>query len=269
MTQIHRPTARACWKAFEDQLWAYWGRLQNCGRNKLRAPWPVLDRDEGQLTLGGQHAREHVAMATSGEVSKLVQHAQHEGVLIGRPPFALLLGHQRLSVKKFEAGYTLHTTDYKYTLAVSFVDQFAEPNRSWFALRLESTSAPDEQSWFLNHPIHHHQLGSCGDLRLPATHGRALISFIDAGLRAFASDVWQEMYPALFAELREGAFRRLAAGWTRIDQAAVQRVEELLRQGRAHKLDWYHELEQWRMDIGNRSATTPELFDLFLQPEAR
>lgn len=269
MTVVRGRTPAACWKAFEDGVWDYWGRLGSCGRDRLVAPGPSLrfDDGEGEITLGGHFARRHVAMATSDEVRHLFDAAHATGVRIGAPPLALVLGYQRVLAEQSDGCYVLRTIEYKYTLALSFTDTLADDGRGWAALRLESDSRSDRQSWLLNHPVHHHQLGGCDDLRLPAPRGRSLLSFVDAALRAFAVNVWAEMYPNLFLNLSldEGVFRRVS-GSGRVDDAALNTLKTLLREGRAEPADWYLELERWRDDVDDQSRVAPELYDVLLDP---
>jgi hypothetical protein len=269
VTAIRAGAPKACWKALGDSLWDYWGRLGACGRNRIVAPAPALDFEDrdGTITLGGRLARDRVPMGTSSEVRALVEDSHRGAVRIGAPPRALVLGYQRLHVERTERDYALHTTEYKYTLALSFTDTDAVDGQQWLAIRLESDARTARQSWLLNHPVHHHQLGACDDLRLLSPRGRTLVSFVDAALRAFAADVWGEMYTNLYLHLTEeqGAFRRIA-GTERIDHATAATLERLLREGRAERLDWHLELEQWRADVDDRSIVAPELFETFVEP---
>lgn len=268
MTPIRGATPTACWIALQTSLFGYWGRLADRGQNRIVAPTPALafEGQTGSITLGGDSAWQHVPMGTSAEVRRLVDAAGNSAVRIGAPVRALILGYQGLSVENDEEGFALHTTEYKYTLALSYDDKDAAGGKGWLAIRCESDGRTARQSWFLNHPTHHHQLGGCADLRILSTRGRSLVSFIDSALRAFAPEVWGRMYTKLYRHLSggDGAFRRLEKN-ERLDHDTDATLGKLLQEGRANNLDWHLELERWRADVDDQSIVAPELFETFFR----
>ncbi|WP_437683241.1 hypothetical protein [Sorangium sp. So ce131] len=108
---------------------------------------------------------------------------------------------------------------------------------------------------------------------IPWPRGRSLITFVDSALRAFAPEVWGEIYPSLYLELTEPAgrfehFTKAPPGREEhLGALHAKDLEKLLREGRALKCDWYADLEQWREDIGDHSECAPELFDVFLNKD--
>lgn len=271
---IRAPKAVDCWTAFENHVRDYWARMGQAGSSRgVIAVTPVFTWDQtkftGEIALGGAFVRGHEPMVTSEEVEALFKRSRRSGVMIGEPPTALVLGIQQLGVKQGEDGdFLLRTTWYRYYLLIrSIPAQTRSP--TWFALRLENDSRIGQNSWLLNHPIHHIQLGLCDDLRLLSSRGRSLLSFVDAALRGFAEDAWSDMYPALHLELSEPEGR--FAPFTRSPEGAdvhlaathADEVKKILRQGRAEKLDWSLELDQWRNDVSARSICAPEMFDVF------
>jgi hypothetical protein len=276
---IQAATPRACFVSFQHQVSDYWGRLAQEGSGRgVIAVTPAVRFDPAsstiELGLGDAFVRGHQPMATSDEAQALCDRGRNDGVVLDTldAPLALVLGIQWLRVEQDPASKTffLRTYQYKYCLIVrSALPSAAAP--TWFALRLESDSEIGQNSWLLNHPVHHLQLGLCDDLRIPSSRGRSLIAFVDSAIRAFAPEVWAELYPSLYLELNEPAGR--FAGFTK--EAIPERekhlraphaadLRELLREGRAQKHDWHLDLERWREDIGDHSECAPELFDLFL-----
>jgi hypothetical protein len=274
---IRGTTRSACWKHLEEQVRGFWGRLAQAGSDRgVIAVTPSFELNEprtaGEIALGGAFVRDHVPMATSAEVEALFERSRRHGVLLGEPPVALVLGIQKLAIDEEKGlGFALRTTWYKYCLLVrdlAAADTGAPP---WFALRLESDGRIGWNSWLLNHPVHHFQLGLCENLRMPSPNGRSLVSFVDAALRSFTADVWSEMYPSLHLHLsdasgRFAAFTQRSAGVdAEIRAAHADDLREALRQGRADGMDWHEELEQWRDDVDDRSECAPELFDVLVE----
>ncbi len=273
---IRAPRAADCWKTFEQHVWDYWARVAQAGSGRgVIAVTPALRFDEsslvGEVALGGDFVRGHDPMATSGEVEELFDRSYRSGVLIGEPPAVLVLGVQRLGLDQDQdENFVLRTTWYKYCLVVRGTASSAG-TPTWFALRQESDSRIGQNSWLLNHPIHHVQLGLCDELRILSPRGRSLISFVDAALRSFAEDAWSEMYPSLRLELADASgrfapFTQPSRGAdVQITASHADAVRTILRQGRADRLDWYLELEQWRKDVDSRSVCAPEMFDIFAE----
>jgi hypothetical protein len=277
---IHEASPNKCWDAFVDRISEYWGRLQAAGSaNGVVAGWPETRPTErngklvgGELVLGGESAFKHEPMATPAEVRELFARVRGEAVLVGSPASAAVLGFQRVVADEVDGGrFALRTTSYKYTLVAGTRDDDAPGGLTWFAVRLESEPHAGEQSWLLNHPIHHYQLGGSGDLRVLSPRGRSLTSFVDMILRAFAPDTWGELYSALHLELTQqaGGFEWLTRAPQKGEENRLildgdeRRLRDLLRGGRANRLDWHVDMEQWREDIDDRSTCTPELFSLF------
>lgn len=209
-------------------------------------------------------------MANSEQVSALFDRSQRSGVLLGAPPSALVIGAQHLKVEEEqEGGFVLRTTWYKYCLLFRVMDPLGMRSTEWFAMRLESDSRVGWNSWLLNHPIHHFQLGFCEELRLLSSRGRSLVAFIDAALRWFAPSAWAEMYPSLYLHLTDatGRFSSLtqvpAGADVQMRQSSASDLRDILRQARADRIDWYRDVEQWREDVDPRSECAPELFDVF------
>ncbi len=279
---IQAPTASKCFERLEKHVSGYWGRVGAAGGGRgVTAVVPAMrfDKTSGtiELGLGDAFIRGHQPMATSDEVGELFDQGRNYGVVLDtlNAPLALVLGIQWLRAEQDAASraYFLRTYQYKYCLIV----RSASPSASaptWFALRLESDSQIGQNSWLLNHPVHHIQLGLCDELRFPSPWGRSLIAFVDSALRAFAPEVWGELYASLYLELNEpvGKF----AGFTKealperdkhLREPHAVELRALLREGRAQKADWHCDLEQWREDIDNGSECAPELFDLFSRPD--
>lgn len=270
---IRGATALACWNTLEQQIWDYWGRLAHAGSDRgVIAVTPVFKLDpshrEGEVALGGDFVRKHEPMATSEQVKDLFERSNRQGVLLGKPPSVLALGIQRFAIEEQDGSFLLRTSWYKHCLMVRVLSEpGGEP--TWFAMRLESDSHIGQNSWLLNHPIHHVQLGLCDELRIMSTRGRSLLSFVDAALRFFAVEVWSELYPSLYLHLsdstgRFSAFTQSPEGSAvKLTTPHADAVKSILRQGRADKVDWFLELEQWREDVDDRSECAPELFDVF------
>ncbi len=271
---IRGATATECWEIFTEQIWGYWGRLSEAGQNRgVIAVRPTLRFDsakrEGEVSLGDM-MRDRVPMATSTQVNELFERALRDGVLIGQPPKVLVLGIQKLAMEQDSASgsFVLRTSWYKYCLVVRSAEIAGLDAPPSFAMRLESDGRMGWNSWLLNHPIHHVQLGLCNDLRILASRGRSLVSFVDAALRLFAEDAWAEMYPGLYLELKEpsGHF----APFTQCQEGAdfelrardASKARDIVRRARAEGLEWHKELDQWREDIDAWSECAPEMFDV-------
>lgn len=270
---IRGVTRRECIRRFQDLVNGYWERLSQAGaRGGVLAVWPKIVPDQSEqvieAALGDQLIREHTPMATFEDVEILREGCEHEGVLMGRPPSAIVIGIQNMRIEPDGDGFALRTAWYKYGLLLRAERARHLEAPAWFALRLESDARVGWNSWLLNHPIHHYQLGLRDDLRILSRDGRSLVSFVDTAIRLFVPEVWAEMYPALHLELTEptGAFAAVTQRSPGVDVDLTgehaRRANETLRQARAEGRDWYRDLEQWRSDVAPWSKCTPELFDV-------
>ena len=66
-----------------------------------------------------------------------------------------------------------------------------------FSIRAES-SKPLENSWYLNHPLHHFDVFDFSEPRLPSLPPHTLTAFIDFILRMLYPKFWQVLYPNMF-----------------------------------------------------------------------
>lgn len=293
MVDLKREHARreGEWRRLRTKMTDYWTRFNRAGSGLgAVAPMPEFwfeaATGRGSVVIGGESAWKHSPMTHSDEVRILYDglSTSKKGVLLGRPPRALVYGYQRLRLDLTGDASRWFIDDYKYCVLIS--DRGAAASRAtWFGLRLESDPHAGRNSWLLNHPVHHFQLGSCNELRLHAGQGRSLISFVDLMLRAFAVDAWRKMYPELYRELKSGhqkkasEMRRGSFDWitgTPSSEPALvigrddwDKLAKLLSEGRSDGRRWYKELELWRDDIADHSACAPELFDMFLNDGLR
>jgi hypothetical protein len=219
-----------CWNVFQRKVWNYWERLAAAGGDRgviAVAPSFKLDesRRSGEVALGGDFVRGHEPMATSDEVEALFERSSRDGVLVGKPPNALVLGVQKLGIEQDQdGGFALRTTWYKYCLIVRLFGAADAGDPAWLAIRLES------------------------DARI-----------------GWNSEMYPSLYLHLSDETGCFAPLTQVPGGADVElrTAHADAVKTVLLQGREAKADWHLELERWRKDVDARSECAPELFDLF------
>ncbi len=251
------------WLDLDRHVQAYWERFATAHGRAVPFPVAVYANDRGTVSLGGELALERHEMATPLDARDLFKKCvESNALMLGSPPSVACLAHQTVSM---DSGPMSRPTviSYKYTTVVS------PPSRteSAFAIRIESEGKLGHNSWLLNHPIHHIQLGTCGDLRIINPIARSLTAFIDLMLRTYDRPTWAELYPNLNHALsRHGAFKRWVepAEELPIGTAHSQEVEKTISAGLSSKDPWALELELWRKDIALGPVPTPELFLPFL-----
>lgn len=267
---IVQSTPAGCWNAFGRDFFGYWGRLQTAGSGRgLIAPNPALSADIRQGTasciLGGEAAYEHVAMGTPDDIADLAERCKNKALAIGTPPQAFALGAQYFTFERSDdGGFLLRQTSYKYTLLYRSDNC---PNwKQCTALRLEGDDRIGHNSWLLNHPIHHLQMGDSKRLRFHSADSRSLVGFVDWALRAFGEAVWFELYPDLSLELVDegGVFQFLTSGpGGSIRDATKEHLGKVLRSGKADRTGWFRDLELWNKDTRDWVGVAPETYTSF------
>jgi hypothetical protein len=209
-------------------------------------------------------------MATPEEIASLLEEASGDALVIGGPSEAFALAIENLSVVRCEgkAGFCLKTTSYKFSLLYK-----SSSGTTWAkgasALRFESESAAGNNSWVLNHPIHHIQPGDSKFVRIRCAERFGVVGFVDWVLRSFAETVWSNMYEDLYLALScaGGAlYEHYGKNSERpqdISSAVTKALRNVLAAGRAENTRWYQELELWRRDSGAYSQHAPELYECF------
>jgi hypothetical protein len=270
-------TENQCWNNYVQTVNDYWSRLTAAGGGRnLLTPFPSMKLDVTRhiatCVLGGNHASAHSPMASSEEVADLLEAARGQALFAGGPPIAAALAAEDFRVAAVDGGFELQTHAYKYTVLYK-----ASKSTNWqegsSAIRFESDSAPGYNSWLLNHPVHHIQPGNSNLVRIRLARPCGIVGFVDWFLRAFAEDIWAEMYPELYLALStEGGslhthFGTDADSPLAISDTLVSTLERVIRGGRADSLPWFRDLQLWNRDIELASKPAPELLELFERAE--
>ena len=140
---IRNATFAACLSELRDAIDGYWERLAAVGADAGILPrWPLVVPDEAtgvvEVCLGAKLVRKHEAMATFEEVGKLRERSEREGMHIGLPPTAVVLGIQHLNIHKDGDEFVRRTKWYKYCLLLQAQKSEDLEPPGWFALRMES-----------------------------------------------------------------------------------------------------------------------------------
>jgi hypothetical protein len=209
-------------------------------------------------------------MATPEEIASLLEKASGDALVIGGPSTAFALATESLRVVRCEGetGFCLKTTSYKFSLLYR-----SDSGTTWAegasALRFESESAAGNNSWVLNHPIHHIQPGDSKFVRIRHVERFDVVGFVDWVLRSFAETVWSNMYEDLYLALNCAGgslyehFGKDSERPKDVSCPVTDALRKVLAAGRAEKVRWYQELELWRRDSGAYSQHAPELYECF------
>jgi hypothetical protein len=256
---IRGSTVDLCEQMLQRQITGYLDRLEQRAAHAEQAVQvqrPAIYRDGGDRLIVSlpREGLERVRMTSATEIEELFARESHRGILLGARP-SLLFGRQIFAiVKETEGGHSLRTVEYCY----HFFTRASRSNEAWYGLRVENSA---ENSWFLNHPLHHIQLGMDKALRLRSVEAHSFAGFVDLILRHTASPIWARMYPDLHDVLneKEGPFQKLAQGRAR----HARGLESVFREARAEPLPWYIDWMQWLDDIQecDREPDFIEIFD--------
>ncbi len=262
---IVESTASGCYRQYSDLLNAFFTTLQ--GRELasfIRPSFPVIEEAGDVLRVyHPKRPRQRLDMATPDQVFTLLSTHEKQAFVFTERPLVLLSYEEMIAVpvsaQSPSGPFKLRTQHYQHILLIAS-HHGLDPQHEYYAVRIESDGAFSRNSWFLNHPLHHIQLGFDEAFRWPSTPYMSTLGVLDFLLCVFAEGAWKRLYPSLHGLLSARRGGDSGPVNSPADFPALVRATEC-----GLKPSWRLDWELWQRRV-SATSTLPDYHGLYQAP---